>query len=489
MTSLLMRDQYDFAKGIRGKYAGKVVQPRALQTSPRRIWKNSSVHLLAQGRDPIETIREAARKLVLEAIDAHVLSVPVDPFKLAALRSIKVIPRQDIREAQTVAGPDNLPVIEYNPNRPKGRIRFSICHELGHTLFPDCLEQVRHRGFHTHVSSSEHELEVLCNIAAAELLMPIGSMQEELSESDLNIDIAVKMRERYEASVEAVLLRFVSLSPSPYAAFAAVVDESQGLENVRYRLDYVKSTPNWGVGLKSGDLLPSDTIVQQCKVIGFTAKSSNELWIEGAEPLRVEAIGTKPYLEERILPRVIGIVRPASSIAVPRPLFETLQGDALEPRGDGKKIIAHIVNDKTPNWGAGFGRAIGSRWPAAQSHFRTVMESSKGPKLGLTSMSRVEDSVYTFQMVCQRGYGPSPTPRLRYEALRECLAELGDIAERENATVHMPKIGTGEAGGSWGLISNLIAEEVCAKGVSVTVYVPPVTNPARKRQQGGLFDE
>jgi hypothetical protein len=50
----------------------------------------------------------------------------------------------------------------------------------------------------------------------------------------------------------------------------------------------------------------------------------------------------------------------------------------------------------------------------------------------------------------------------------------------------MPKIGAGEAGGSWGLISNLIAEELCTKGIRVTVYELPgqkrPTNP-----QGDLF--
>jgi prephenate dehydrogenase len=52
----------------------------------------------------------------------------------------------------------------------------------------------------------------------------------------------------------------------------------------------------------------------------------------------------------------------------------------------------------------------------------------------------------------------------------------------------MPKIGTGEAGGSWGLISNLIAEELSAKGVAVTVYETTGKRPSRNKQTG-LFDE
>ena len=40
-----------------------------------------------------------------------------------------------------------------------------------------------------------------------------------------------------------------------------------------------------------------------------------------------------------------------------------LRGNALEPRGTGTRIIAQIVNDKTPNWGAGFAREVRNKYP------------------------------------------------------------------------------------------------------------------------------
>ncbi len=201
-------------------------------------------------------------------------------------------------------------------------------------------------------------------------------------------------------------------------------------------------------------------------------------------------VGTAPYLQEgmRTLPRVVGLIRPAESTARQKPTFEMLRGDALQPRGTGEKIVAHVVNDKTANWGAGFGKAVQSKWPIAQQQFKSILEHAHGSKLGLTCLSQVADGMYTFQMVCQRGYGPSPTPRLRYEALRKCLTQLREAAHQRNATVHMPRIGTGEAGGSWGLVSNLIAEELCAKGVEVTVYETTQGRPSRSKQKG-LFDE
>ena len=418
------------------------------------------------------------------------LSIPVDPFKLAALRSASVVPRTDIREARLLVGQNNNPLIEYNPTRPPARIRFSICHELAHTLFPDWREQVRHRGFHIDSSQSAEELETLCNIAAAEMLLPVGSLEADLRNFKLSIDAVLTLRQKYNASTEAVLLRLVGLAAAQFAVFAAVPEPTDNPGQYRYRLEYVRSTPDWTSGVTRGDYLPSETVARQCATIGFTQKGEEE-WVPGGGRLRVEMVATTPYLEKWPRPRVVGLVRPLETNANPRPSFELLRGDALQPGGIGEKIVAHVVNDKTANWGAGFGRAVQSKWPTAQQDFKTLLEGTHGSKLGLTCLSHVDSDVYAFQMVCQRGYGPSPTPRLRYEALRKCLAKLRDVAHKRNATVHMPKIGTGEAGGSWGLISNLIAEELCAKGITVKIYEPPNASnkSVSKKKQFGLFDE
>ncbi len=236
-----MRNVYDFSKGIRGKYVGNVTH-RIVRTRRQEVWRNPSVRLLAGDANPVDVVREKARAIILDALDSQSLSLPVDPFKLAELRSVQVIPRRDVREAQIVPGPNNALVIEYNPDRSRARIRFSICHELAHTLFPDCAQQVRHRGFHTHYSATAQELETLCNLAAAEFLLPLGSIQDDIRNLNLSIDAALDLRKKYEASVEAVLLRLVGLSAAEFAVFAAVAEQTG---EQRYRLEYVKSSSGW----------------------------------------------------------------------------------------------------------------------------------------------------------------------------------------------------------------------------------------------------
>jgi hypothetical protein len=93
-------------------------------------WTNESVLALAGASDPIQVITETARAAVLSAADAGWTGPPFDPFALAALRHIDVTPTEDVMDARTVPIPGNRLQIQFNPNRPQSRIRYSICHEL-----------------------------------------------------------------------------------------------------------------------------------------------------------------------------------------------------------------------------------------------------------------------------------------------------------------------------------------------------------------------
>src|SRR5215213_3342445 len=133
-------------------------------------WTNPSVIKLAGESDPIEVIHRAARDLVLNAIEAGWSGPPFDPFDLASILKMRIVPSQEVSDAALT--PENRGYrIDFNPTQSKRRIRFSIAHELAHTLFPDCREQVRHRLKRDAMREDEWQLEMLCNIAAGEMLM------------------------------------------------------------------------------------------------------------------------------------------------------------------------------------------------------------------------------------------------------------------------------------------------------------------------------
>ncbi len=142
-----------------------------------------------------------------------------------------------------------------------------------------------------------------------------------------------------------------------------------------------------------------------------------------------------------------------------------LVGDATQPQGVGKKIIAHICND-VGKWGKGFVLAISKRWPEAES----VYHETK-PPLGMMELVPVEPGLFVANMVAQRGirsrHNPNP---IDYKALEKCLHWVGHWALKYDTTVHLPRIGTGLAGGTWSKIEPIIQKELCARGVEVFVY-------------------
>ena len=61
-------------------------------------------------------------------------------------------------------------------------------------------------------------------------------------------------------------------------------------------------------------------------------------------------------------------------------------------------------------------------------------------------------------------------PPIRYEAVRQCLKKVALFAMEQKASIHMPRIGCGLAGGKWELIEQIIKEELIDKEIAVTVY-------------------
>lgn len=61
-------------------------------------------------------------------------------------------------------------------------------------------------------------------------------------------------------------------------------------------------------------------------------------------------------------------------------------------------------------------------------------------------------------------------PPIRYEAVREGLKRVAQEAKSLGASVHMPRIGCGLAGGRWEEIEPIIEQELLGKGIAVTVY-------------------
>ncbi|MBX3170766.1 MAG: Appr-1-p processing protein [Candidatus Eremiobacteraeota bacterium] len=142
-------------------------------------------------------------------------------------------------------------------------------------------------------------------------------------------------------------------------------------------------------------------------------------------------------------------------------MLHFLHGDATRPRTAGPKIITHLCNDRG-RWGKGFVLALSARWPEPERAYREWAEqgSWEGEPFGLGGAQLVEiphTDIAVVNLVAQHGLkAREGVPPIRYGALETSLHKLQMMANRLKASIHMPRLGCGLAGGDWERIEPLL---------------------------------
>lgn len=405
-------------------------------------WTNKSVLTLGD-RDPISEIVSRARHYVLDAIEEGWSGPPYNPFTLAEMRGMKLLATEAILDAGTRSDAEGKFTIDFNPQRPAARTRFSIAHEIGHTLFTDCATATRNRATHQEMKEDDWQLELLCNIAAAEILMPFGTFQEDLSVRP-SAGLVLDLRRKYLVSCEAIVNRLIRLATYPCLAFLARADK----DGKRYFVEYCIPSPTLdeSSGIYRGYVLPVSSKVSACTAIGAREREDAK-WISPKISWFVEYLGVSPNPGEAY-PRVLALAFPPVShdFTASKPIKVTV-GDASEPLGAEPKVLLQVVNDQATLWGGGFAKQSRRKWPRAQASFREWAMDRGNLKRGNIHSFAVRPDLMLVSLVAQHGFRKASSgPRLRYSALFSALEKVGELAKRGQATVHMPRIGTGEAG-------------------------------------------
>ena len=152
--------------------------------------------------------------------------------------------------------------------------------------------------------------------------------------------------------------------------------------------------------------------------------------------------------------------------------IQYLEGDATRPIGTGNKIIAHVCND-AGKWGKGFVLALSKRWREPRDAFLLV-HSRRALMLGMVQLVPVERSIWVANMIAQHDTVPQDgVPPIRYDALLDCLKQLGFEAHQRNASIHIPRIGCGLAGGKWERVETMLRDTLPLTPVFVYDLPPP----------------
>jgi len=156
-------------------------------------------------------------------------------------------------------------------------------------------------------------------------------------------------------------------------------------------------------------------------------------------------------------------------------MVNILKGDATEPINE-PAVIVHVCNNKG-GWGKGFVLALSAKWKEPEAAYRDwhkkrydngrvdvdcLFIGSSKFQLGNVQFIKVEDGLWVANMIAQDGFKRKDDPDgkvyLQYDHLKTALDRVAYFVKSviEDASVHMPRIGCGLAGGTWDKVEEVI---------------------------------
>ena len=190
-----------------------------------------------------DRVVEAARQLLERA---GISGPPVDPRNLAPLQGIVDIEEAPLgrTDAQLTPGPSGF-TISVNAFASPQRKNFSIAHEIAHTFFQPAVKSYRNgANFVGKGTSLEHDAEeALCDVAAAEMLMPEHWFRRAASAERPSIATVQQLASSFDTSLEATALRYARLQPHP-------------VQVTVWKRRYRRIQPKWNGGSKVFSVRP-----------------------------------------------------------------------------------------------------------------------------------------------------------------------------------------------------------------------------------------
>src|SRR5688572_21203506 len=167
--------------------------------------------------DEFTTIQRA-RQLIREAA---ITTIPVDVARYAALAKARIEIRNNLDDdesGQTFAlGGQNIILV--NGNHREERQRFTVLHEIGHIVLDLPSQHGGKKLTTTDLVSYRRRPpeEVLCDVFAAECLLPYDFFKKDIDDVDISFDAVRAIAGKYKASVASTGSRLAAHSAEPCA--------------------------------------------------------------------------------------------------------------------------------------------------------------------------------------------------------------------------------------------------------------------------------
>lgn len=265
-------------------------------------------------------MRRLAREKVAFAKRYRWEGPPFCPLALTSLFGIrcKEVDHDIGSEGRILPYPNGQLWIEYRSGRLKERQRFTIFHEFAHTFFPDfCDLAPHHYTIQRKPTDPEDEVEKLCDIAASEMLLPIGEFRAHAYSIPKACCEALRdLSAIYVASPDATIRRFVEMHES-LACAAVFLTDQKGEYPGKGPLwvQYCCCSPLFKGYFPGGTAAPWNSLAVQClnDGKGITPSAKETWWIsDKPRSYLVQALKLPDIPEAPNYPKVVALMLPSS---------------------------------------------------------------------------------------------------------------------------------------------------------------------------------
>ena len=266
-------------------------------------------------------------------------TVPVDIERMAAAANAKIKVAYNLADDES--GQTTLlkgkHVIIVNGNHREVRQRFTVLHEIAHIVLglPSQHHGTTLKTETLHRYGRRPEEEVLCDVFAAECLLPYDSFAKQVADTDISMDAVKSLAEEYMASLTTTGSRFALNANAPCAfvlsegGWIRYVSRSKYLKELKGWIDFNAPVPLGSVAhrlfernskIEDYDEIPTDVwfnsgiqnrrlVAEEAILLGEWSQCISLIWFDDSltpvherldaddyeEPLLKELDGTLPW--------------------------------------------------------------------------------------------------------------------------------------------------------------------------------------------------
>lgn len=221
-------------------------------------------------------VQQKGRAFVAKA-DTSNIRDDLSPYLALAKARLK---RDELGEGEsgfTVTKIDGTHVITVNSLETNERQRFTVCHEIAHVILglPSNHDEVPSWSY-----AKRDINEVMCDIFAAELLMPYLMFKDKLPEADPSVEVIEHMAAEFKTSFPSAASRYATLSDIP----CAFVTMERGFVRYAARSMVLRRARAW-ISPKSP--IPQGSVAHRLRIGGVSGSATDEvaqdIWFENWE--------------------------------------------------------------------------------------------------------------------------------------------------------------------------------------------------------------